>query len=148
MLKSTTAKNIFSIVFGLAAGFSIVFVQLIIQYIIYPTPAGMDITDADATREFAALAPPIILILVIIFYSLATFAGGFVAATVAVNKRMTKAITVGGILIGFGAYNPFMMPHPVWTVFISLLVFIPCSYFGGYLGIKMTAKRKLKAEKA
>ena len=86
MLKSNTAKNIFSIVFGLLAGFSIVFIQLIIQYIIYPAPLGMDITNADATREFAALAPPSILILVIIFYSLATFAGGFVAATVAATS--------------------------------------------------------------
>lgn len=145
MLKSNTAKNILSIVFGLLAGFSIVFIQLIIQYIIYPTPAGLDITNPDATRNFAAMAPPVILVLVIVFYSLATFAGGFVAATVAANKRMTKSITVGGILIGVSAYNPFMMPHPVWTIFISLFVFIPCSYFGGYLGIKMTSGKKLKS---
>jgi hypothetical protein len=57
---------------------------------------------------------------------------------------MSKAITSGGVLMGLGAYNLFMIPHPVWTIIISIFLFIPCSYLGGLWGIKISTKDQNK----
>ena len=139
-------KNILAVVLGLATSFAIILVFEIVQHIIYPPPANLDMNDMEAVKAFSSTAPPVIFTLVIIAYALGSLLGGLVAAARAANNRMTKSIMVGGILMGFGAYNRFMMPHPVWTILISLFLFIPCSYLGGYIGIRMSAKKRRAKE--
>lgn len=136
------AKNILAVVLGLIASFIIILLLEGVGHAIYPPPADLDINDIDAIKAFTSTAPSIVFILVIIAYAVGSIIGGLVSAVVAVNNKMSKAITVGGILMGLGAYNLFMIPHPIWTIVISIFVFIPCSYAGGYWGIKVSAKKK------
>jgi ABC-type Na+ efflux pump permease subunit len=135
-------RNILSIILGLLASFIIIIILESAGHIIHPPPPGLDTKDLEAVKTYVSTAPPIVFVLVILAYALGSFIGGVTASAVASNNKMAKAITVGGILMGLGAYNLFMIPHPVWTVIISLVVFIPFSYLGGYLGIKWSAKKK------
>ena len=134
-------KNILSVILGLAASSFIIFASEVIGHIIYPPPAGLDINDMDAVKAFSASAPLIVFILVIVAYAIGSFVGGLIAASIASQNKMTKSITVGGILMGLGAYNLLMIPHPIWTIVISIFLFIPCSYVGGILGIKISSKK-------
>jgi hypothetical protein len=135
------AKNILSIIIGLAASSFIIFALEVLSHIIYPAPANLDINNMEAVKAFAASAPPIVFILVIISYAIGSLIGGLVASAIANKNKMSKAITVGGILMGLGAYNLFMIPHPIWTILISIFLFIPCSWIGGMLGIKISSKK-------
>lgn len=135
-------RTILSIIAGLLASFAIIILMESIGHIIYPAPAGLNPDDMEAIKAYTQRAPVIVFVLVILAYGLGSIVGGLVAAMIAAHKKMTKSITVGGILMGLGAYNLFMIPHPVWTVVISIFIFIPCSYLGGYLGIMASAKRR------
>jgi hypothetical protein len=137
-------KNILSVVLGLAASSFIIFALEVLGHIIYPPPTDLDINNMEALKAFTSSAPAIVFVLVIIAYAVGSFIGGLVAAAIAAQNKMTKAITVGGILMGLGAYNLFMIPHPVWTILISIFLFIPCSYLGGVLGMKISAKKTQK----
>jgi hypothetical protein len=134
-------KNILAVLLGLVASSFIIFALEILGHIIYPAPANLDLNDMEALKAFTSSAPPIVFVLVIIAYALGSFVGGIIAAAIAIKNKMTKAITVGGILMGLGAYNLFMIPHPVWTIIISIFLFIPCSWLGGALGIKFSTKK-------
>jgi len=135
-------RNILAIVTGLLTAFVIIIITEGFGHAIYPAPAGLDMNNMDAIREYTQHAPTIVFVLVILAYALGSIVGGLIASVIAVHKKMTKSITVGGILMGLGAYNLFMIPHPIWTIVISIFIFIPCSYLGGYLGIRISAKRR------
>lgn len=135
-------KNILSTFLGVLGGIFIIFTLEIVSHLIYPMPPEMDINDMEAIKAFTSSAPTTIFVLLVVSYALGSIVGGLVAAAIAATNKMTKAITVGGILMGLGAYNLFMIPHPVWTIIISIFLFIPCSYLGGYLGIKISSKKE------
>jgi ABC-type Na+ efflux pump permease subunit len=134
-------KNILSVIIGLVASSFIIFALEVLGHIIYPAPPDLNLNDLEAIKAFTSTAPPIIFILVILSYAMGSIVGGLIAAAIATKNKMTKAITVGGILMGLGAYNLFMIPHPIWTIIISIFLFIPCSWIGGILGIKFSSKK-------
>ena len=139
------AKNILAVVLGLIASFIIILLLEGVGHVIYPPPTDLDMEDIDAIKAFTASAPNIVFILAIVAYAIGSIIGGLVSAVIAINNKMSQAITVGGILMGLGAYNLFMIPHPIWTIIISIFVFIPCSYLGGWWGIKVSTKKKPQA---
>lgn len=139
--KTQFMRNALSVFLGVLTGIFIIFSLEIVSHIIYPIPEGTDLNDAEAINAYTNSAPVIIFILLIISYSLGSLLGGLVSSSVATHNKMTKSITTGGILMGLGVYNLFMIPHPVWTIIISVFLFIPCSYWGGYWGIKLSSKR-------
>jgi hypothetical protein len=135
-------RNVLSTFLGLITGIFIIFSLEVLSHIIYPMPAGLNISDMEAIKLYTASAPVSVFILLILSYAIGSLIGGLTAAAVASKNKMSKAITVGGILMGLGAYNLLMIPHPVWTIIISIFLFIPCSYLGGYLGIKVSSRKE------
>jgi hypothetical protein len=135
-------KNAFSVILGLVGASFIIFALEVLGHIIYPMPANLDVNNMDDLKAFTSSAPAIVFVLVIIAYAVGSVVGGLIAAAIATHNKMTKAITVGGILMGLGAYNLFMIPHPVWTIIISIFLFIPSSYLGGYMGVKISSRKK------
>jgi hypothetical protein len=134
-------KNILSVILGLIASFVTILIFESISHIIHPMPEGMDLNDMEAIKGYISTAPSIVFVLVILGYAIGSLVAGLISSAIAVTNKMTKAITVGGILMGLGAYNLFMIPHPIWTIIISIFVFIPCSYIGGLLGIKLSSNK-------
>ena len=134
-------RNLISVFLGVISGIFIIFSLEIVNHIIYPIPKGMDLNNTEALNAYTSAAPMIVFILLIISYSLGSLVGGLVSSSIATYNKMTQSITTGGILMGLGVYNLFMIPHPIWTIIISIFLFIPCSYLGGYLGIKLSTKK-------
>jgi hypothetical protein len=135
-------RNALSVFLGVLTGIFIIFSLEIVSHIIYPIPEGTDLNNADAINAYTSAAPVIVFILLVVSYSLGSLVGGLVSSSVATLNKMTKSITTGGILMGLGVYNLFMIPHPVWTIIVSIFLFIPCSYLGGYLGIRISSKKE------
>ncbi|MCC6837959.1 MAG: hypothetical protein IT234_05420, partial [Bacteroidia bacterium] len=71
-------------------------------------------------------------------------AGALTSTFIAKEKHIPHAINIGGILMGLGAINLFTIPHPTWMIIISLIVFLPSAYLGGWLGLKWKIKRHKK----
>ncbi len=135
-------RNILSVIVGLIASFFVIEGIEIVGYKIYPPTTNLNFNNPDSFREYISNAPNSVFFLIILGYALGSLAGGFVASVIASINKMTKAIAVGGVLMGLGLFNLFNIPHPLWVIISALIVFIPCAYLGGKLGIKMSSKKK------
>lgn len=135
-------RNILSVIVGLISSFLVIQIIEVVGFKMYPPPANMNYSTPDTIKQYIANAPSIIFILVIIGYALGSLIGGFVSSLISLRNKMTKAITVGGILFGLGAYNLLTIPHPGWVIICALAVFLPMAYAGGFLGVKVSGKKQ------
>ncbi len=134
-------RKIIAIVIGLIASFIVIELIESIGYTIYPIPEGIDIRNIEALKTYISNAPTNVFLIIILGYAIGSFVGGFVSAWITKEEKIKTATTLGGILMGIGAINLFTIPHPIWVIVVALLVFIPFSYFGGKLGIKISEKK-------
>ncbi len=135
-------RNIISVVVGLIASFLVIEAIEIIGYKLYPPTTSLNFNNPEAFKEYISSAPNSIFLLVILGYALGSLAGGFVASVIASTKKSSKAIAVGGILMGLGLFNLFNIPHPVWVIISALVVFLPFAFIGGKFGIRISVKKK------
>ncbi|MBL7982273.1 MAG: hypothetical protein JNL52_10755 [Flavobacteriales bacterium] len=67
-------------------------------------------------------------------HAIPSLVGGFIAALIAVNRKMTVALVVGGLHFVGGVAAAFMIPAPTWFVVLDLTVaYLPMSWLGGRL---------------
>lgn len=137
-------RNIFSIIIGLVAAIVIMQLIQILGHLMYPPPIDIDVTNPEAIRAYISSSPAIVFIMVILSYAIGSFVGALTSTFIAKEKHIPHAINIGGILMGLGAINLFTIPHPTWMIVISLIVFLPCAYLGGWLGLKWKIKRYKK----
>ncbi len=98
---------------------------------LYPLPQGVNFNDNEAARQAILGMPASSFILMLAAYALASFFGGLIASLISKNQKKRVAIAVGVTLTVFGAYNVWLIPHPIWFTIINLLLFLP-SALGGY----------------
>jgi hypothetical protein len=134
-------RNTLSIVAGVIASMIIIFIGEGISFKYNPLPASVDLKNILSIKAYIASAPASLHLMILLIYGIGCFAGGIVSAMVAIDKKIGKATTVGGILLGFGIYSLLNVGHPMWVIIVSLFVFLPSAYFGGRIGIKLTAKK-------
>ena len=134
-------RNILSVIIGLVASFFVIAIVESIGHVMYPPPAEVNINNPDAMKAYISTAPPMVFIILITAYASGSFIGALVTSMVAINNKTRKAMTVGGILMGFGIYNIITIPHPLWVAVCAIFVFMPFAYFGGKLGIKISSKK-------
>jgi len=137
-------RNILSIIVGLLIAIVVMQLIQILGHLMYPPPIDIDVTDPEAIKHYITLSPTIVFVIVILSYALGSFFGAFVSTFIAKEKHIPHAINIGGVLMGLGAINLFTIPHPTWMIVISLIVFLPFAYFGGWLGLRIKAKRHSK----
>jgi hypothetical protein len=125
-------RNILSIVAGVLVGIIVLFCVELTGHLISPPPA-INFNDIEAMKAYTANAPSIVFIMLIAAYMAGSFVGGLVAGTIAKQKKLDNALSVGGILLGLGTYNLFSLPHPMWVVVSGIIVFIPFAWIGGKL---------------
>jgi len=126
-------KRISSVLAGIVVGFAIVFAGDWISHFIYPMPASMDLNDPDSIRAVMAAVPRGVLVLMLGYWLLSSFAGGFVAGKINREGWKRSSIFTGSILLAGAIGNFFMIPHPAWMIVASLILYIPCAYLGGKL---------------
>jgi len=130
---------------GLIAGCIVIFFVEAIGHKVYPPPPNIDLNDPEALKRIINDAPAAALLFVILSWALGSLAGGFIASLIASASKMNNSLVVGGVLMILGIINMLMIPHPIWFWILGLLVYIPCAYLGGKLGIKLRGNEVDKA---
>lgn len=86
-----------------------------------PRPAGLDMSDMDAMRAYAASLPASAIAIVLVGWLAGTFVGGFVAALIARRRPLLFSGIVGGVVLLATMINLALLPHPLWLSFSAVL---------------------------
>jgi energy-converting hydrogenase Eha subunit G len=128
-------RNILAVIGGMAVSGIVIMLLEGLSPQFFEMP---QIRSADDLHKFITEAPPTLHLFILACYAVGSFTGGAVAAAIATNKKITRAMTVGGISMGFGLFNLMTLHHPVWVVLLSLFMFLPFAWMGGKLGMRMS----------
>ncbi len=116
---------------GFVAGTAVIYLMESLIHLLYPLPAGIDIHDAQAMKEYVFSMPVAGLLLLIIGYEVGGFVAGFFAGLLSPgNRKKRLALLAGTVLTAGVAVNLILIPHPVWFTISSLVVFVPFALLG------------------
>lgn len=133
-------RSVVAIVTGLLVAFLVVMGAEGVNARIHPLPAGVDLSDTNAMKQFVASLPASGFLLVLAGWFLGALLGGWVAARVARRSPMAHSMIVAVLLLCGGVANMLMLPHPAWVWIVGLALFL----LGGCAGGRL-AKRGLGA---
>ncbi|MEZ4935829.1 MAG: hypothetical protein R2788_27295 [Saprospiraceae bacterium] len=125
-------RNILAVVVGVVVG-SIVNMALVnIGPMVIPPPEGGDITTVEGLKETMHLFQPKHFIFPFLAHALGTLTGAFIAAIIAVSRKMNMAIGIGAFFLLGGIYMVTLVPSPTWFTILDLVgAYIPMGYLGG-----------------
>jgi hypothetical protein len=125
-------RNIFAVVVGAVVG-SIVNMALVnIGPMVIPPPEGGDITTVEGLKETMHLFQPKHFIFPFLAHALGTLTGAFIAAILAVSRKMNIAIGIGAFFLLGGIYMVTLVPSPTWFTILDLVgAYIPMGYLAG-----------------
>lgn len=129
-------RKILAVVAGVILAGIVVYAVEAIGHQVYPPPAGLDMKNMEAMKNYVATLPMGALLFVLLAYVLGSFAGGWLAAKIARSSQIHVPLTVGGVQLFFGLINLLMIPHPLWFAIAAVIVFLPAAFLGGKLGVK------------
>ena len=135
-------RNIIAVISGLVTSFIVIILGEGVANGLHPIPITVDMNNPEALKTYIAHAPATLHIAILTTYALACFAGSIVTSSIALHRKITRAMTLGGILMGLGVYNLVSFSHPNWVIISGLFIFLPFAYVGGKVGINFTAKKK------
>ncbi|MEO6902892.1 MAG: hypothetical protein ABI315_07035 [Bacteroidia bacterium] len=135
-------RNILSIIAGLCCSFIIVLMLEGINHALNPLPDNIGVHDLQSFKDHIESTSIGLQLPVLISYAIGTFCGSLITTLIAKNKKMAKAITVGGILMGLGMYNLVSLQYSAWVSIISFIVFLPAAYLGGKVGLRFSKKSR------
>jgi len=119
-----------ALAFGAVVGVFLIFAVEIMGQVIYPFPAGIDPTDAEAFKAAMANVPPGVLLSVLAAWAVGTFGGAAVAAGIARRSPVVHGLIIGVLFLLAGIANMLMIPHPLWFWVVGICVFLPAAYLG------------------
>jgi hypothetical protein len=124
------ARNILAILVGLISGIVAISLLEMLGHSLFLPPETMPGGAADGQDEaFFELVSSSMLIAILGAYILGSFMAGLVC--VFIGKKIELSILVGALLTIAGVINLSMLPHPVWFVAGSLIVYAPMAWLGG-----------------
>lgn len=119
-------RALLAVAAGIAVAFAGITVLQSIGHQIYPPPEGIDPADREAFAEIVRQMPVPALLMVLLAYAVGTFFGAWLAARIA--GRPFPALLVGGVMMLAGISNLALVPHPLWFMVLSVLVFVPSAW--------------------
>ena len=119
-------RALLAVIAGIAVAYGGIAVLQSIGHQMYPPPEGVDPADREAFAEVVRQMPVPALLLVLLAYAVGTFFGAWLAARIA--GRPFPALLVGGVMMLAGISNLAVIPHPLWFMVLSVLVFVPSAW--------------------
>jgi hypothetical protein len=114
-------RRIVAILAGFVVANIVIFALEALGHVIYPPPAGLDLTKPEAFRTMVSQMPPGAFVLLLLGWLAGTAAG--VATAQRINRAPTllPGLVVGTMLFATTAYNFSIIPHPAWVVGAALV---------------------------
>ena len=97
-----------------------------------PPPENASIATPEELAAYLS-ERPVALVPVLLGYVLGSLAGGFAAARIAGPRAMPAAVAIGVLGMVANFFNLQAIPHPLWFVIVSFLIFVPMAWLGGRL---------------
>jgi hypothetical protein len=132
-------RSIGAVIAGfVAASIVMMIVESINGRVLYPglAKAAEGVTDREAIRAIFAGAPIGSLLVVIAGWALGSVVGGWLTARVAGRSGATHGLVLGALLTCAGVANNLLLPPPTWFWVASLIVLLPCTWFGATLAAR------------
>lgn len=131
---NNTVRLVLGILAGLVVG-SIVNISLInISGTVVPLPEGVDPNDIESIKSNIHLYTGKHYIMPFLAHALGTLVGAFVAAKIALTKRMTAGLIIGGFFLVGGVMAAKMIGTPLLPSAVDiLLAYIPMGWLGAKL---------------
>lgn len=131
-------RSIVAVVAGLVVGGVVNMALVTIGPTIVPTPAGVDVTDAQSLRRTAHLLQARHFVFPFLAHALGTLAGSLTAFLVAANRRLVPAYAVGVLFLAGGIAAATMIPAPAWFLVLDLGgAYIPMAWLATLLGRRL-----------
>jgi hypothetical protein len=129
-----TIRNILAVIVGLVAGSAVNMGIIMISGSVIPPPEGVDNTTAEGLKAGMHLFQPKHFLFPFLAHALGTFAGAFLVALIAVNRKMLFAMAIGVFFLAGGIFMVITLPSPVWFAIVDLVgAYLPMAYLAGKL---------------
>jgi hypothetical protein len=126
-------KKILAIVAGVVTGFIVTFIGDATVHAIHPLPSGLNFMDKSVMTTYIASIPTYVFVIMIIFWALSAFFGGMLAARICRPEWKRVSLSTGAILMAAAILNLIMISHPLWLWVVTLLIYLPAAFLGGWL---------------
>lgn len=123
MIRST-----FAVLLGLVLALA---TMLLLEYLgmsLFPLPPGVELDDEADLAHLVASAGPGKQLWVLMGWTVAAFAGGWVAARISLVHRTGAALWVGGLIVAGVLLNVALLPHPAWMTVLGVLLPLPAAW--------------------
>lgn len=128
-------RSIGAVVAGLVVAFLLMFGLEMLGMALFPPPPGLSLRDeADLARlvEMSSFGKKL---WVVSGWSLASFAGGWLAARIGRRHRLVAGLAVGTFIVLGVVMNAVTIPHPMWMNALGVLLPIPLAWLGARLAM-------------
>jgi len=133
MIRSTLA-----VLLGLIVALA---TMLLLEYLgmsLFPLPPGIDLDNEEDLARLVASATTGKKLWVLMGWTAAAFAGGWVAARTSRLHRIGAALGVGLLIVVGVVLNAAMLPHPAWMTIVGVLLPVPVAWFAARLASPRT----------
>lgn len=134
---STAVRNMAAVLGGVITAGLVVLAGERLNTWRYPLPEGIEPTDREAMVAHVETLPTGAFTGVLLAWAAGAIAGAFVAARLSPDKKAFCGWIVGGVMLAGALANLFLLPHPVWMMVSTPLVFVG----GAWLGIRLGGGR-------
>jgi len=124
-------KEILSVLAGVITGIIVVMAGDFIAHSVFTTPETIDYNDKEALKVMMANIPVAMYAMMLAFWCLSSFLGGLVAGKINPGAWKRSSLITGVMLMAAAITNLIMLPHPMWMVVATVLLYLPCAYAGG-----------------
>ena len=127
-------RNILAVVAGFVVG-SVVNMGIITAGpLVIALPDGVDMADMDKFAENLQLFKPVNFIAPWLAHALGTLVGAFIAAKIAISRKVTCALVIGVLFLLGGISMVAMYGGPLWFAAADLAgAYLPMGYLGAVL---------------
>jgi hypothetical protein len=126
----TMGRTILGILAGMAVAIVLVMAGDAASAALYPHPPGLDLKQPDQLAAYIAAAPASAMVVMVAGWTLAAFAGGWVAARIARSHRTFAGLMVGALVLAGVIANAMMIPHPLVMIVLGVLLPLPAAWLG------------------
>lgn len=124
-------RNILAVVAGVVIGSIVNMAIISISGSIIAPPEGVNPEDIESLKANIHLFEPKHFVMPWLAHALGTLVGAFIAAYIAVSRKMILALVVGAFFLVGGIMMVQMLPGPLWFTFVDLgLAYIPMGFLG------------------
>jgi len=136
-------RNVGAVILGMIVGMAVNMALVMLNtYVLFPMPAGLEMSDAAGFNAYIATLPSSAFILVLAAHLGQSFFGGWAAARVCASHPMRIAMIVGVLSLVGGILNMMSIKGPDW-LYVELPLYLIVAWLAGRIEVNRRAKLEM-----